>query len=87
MSTDRKDRAPSPSSSSQRNVVDHDAPNGTNGVLQFQNLMNVVTDDVTRPVQKVGIIDKSHVIQVQPLKRSEMQVSSSGSVTSSILIS
>ncbi|KAI3611691.1 stomatin family protein [Moniliophthora roreri] len=63
---DRKDRAPSPSdvSSSHRNVVDHESPN--------------VTDDAAGP-SKTGVTSqqpgRSHMIQVQPLKRSEMQPS------------
>lgn len=59
---DRKDRIPSPSGSgsSRGNVVDHMSPH--------------VTDDV--PVMKrPAAQDKSHLINVQPLKRSEMQPS------------
>ncbi|KAG7097526.1 hypothetical protein E1B28_004869 [Marasmius oreades] len=59
---DRKDRAPSELSDSHRNVVDHESPH--------------VTDDVAGPSkltsQQPG---RSHMIQVQPLKRSEMQPS------------
>lgn len=59
---DRKDRIPSPtgSGSSRGNVVDHMSPH--------------VTDDVPTSRRPVGQ-DKSHVIVVQPLKRSEMQPS------------
>jgi len=56
---DRKDLAPSPSSS-QGNVVDHMSPH--------------VTDDV-QAARRTGAEGRSHLINVQPLKRSEMQPS------------
>jgi regulator of protease activity HflC (stomatin/prohibitin superfamily) len=59
---DRKDRNPSPTSSSHRNVVDHDAPHVTEEPAEASNKMGV-------PGQK------THMIKVQPLKRSEMQPS------------
>ncbi|KLO08448.1 hypothetical protein SCHPADRAFT_908625 [Schizopora paradoxa] len=59
--TDRKDRIPSPSSSSHGNVVDHDAP----GVTEHHA-------DVSTGKKHIG--DKG-IITVQPLKRSEMQQS------------
>jgi len=58
-SIDRKNRIPSPSSS-HGNVVDHDAPH--------------VTEEYS--ASKRHVVDaKSHLIHVQPLKRSEMQPS------------
>jgi len=56
---DRKARIPSPSESSHGNVVDHDAA--------------PVTDEL--PAVPKRSTDKSHMIVVQPLKRSEMQPS------------
>jgi len=56
---DRKDRVPSPSSS-RGNVVDHDAPHVTEEPLSKRH---------------ANIDPKSHMIIVQPLKRSEMQPS------------
>ncbi|KIJ69924.1 hypothetical protein HYDPIDRAFT_121111 [Hydnomerulius pinastri MD-312] len=60
---DRKDRIPSPSGSgsSRGNVVDHDAP-------------HAVTEEFTAS-KRVGAEGKAHLINVQPLKRSEMQPS------------
>jgi len=57
---DRKDRVPSPSESFRGNVVDHDAPH--------------VTEEHISPKRHV-IDGKAHLINVQPLKRSEMQPS------------
>lgn len=59
---DRKDRIPSPSGSgsSRGNVVDHMSPH--------------VTDDVPA-MKRPAVQDKSHLINVQPLKRSDMQPS------------
>jgi len=60
-SIDRKDRVPSVSEDSSRgNVVDHNAP-------------HVTADGEPRRLDPTKV--KSHVIQVQPLKRSEMQPS------------
>ncbi|EGO02254.1 hypothetical protein SERLA73DRAFT_133176 [Serpula lacrymans var. lacrymans S7.3] len=60
---DRKDRVPSPSGSgsSRGNVVDHDSPH--------------VTDDPALGARRAAAEGKSHMINVQPLKRSEMQPS------------
>ncbi|KAH9977845.1 hypothetical protein BGW80DRAFT_1284461 [Lactifluus volemus] len=59
-SLDRKDRLPSPSSSSHGNVVDHDAPH--------------VTDDIPRENHRASA-PKSHTLKVQPLRKDEMQPS------------
>ncbi|VDC04115.1 unnamed protein product [Peniophora sp. CBMAI 1063] len=60
-SIDRKDRIPSPTGSG--NVVDHHAP-------------HVTDEPVNGSASKApGSGDKSHVIKVQPLRRSEMQPS------------
>jgi erythrocyte band 7 integral membrane protein len=78
-SIDRKDRIPSPSgsTSSRGNVVDHDAPHGMHLPhtlhLQIEGSTSVVTED-RPPAGRVGAGGKSHMIVVQPLKRSEMQV-------------
>ncbi|KAF9226727.1 hypothetical protein BS17DRAFT_800712 [Gyrodon lividus] len=56
---DRKDRIPSPSGSS-GNVVDHDAPHVTEEPIA---------------TRRMGAEGKTHLINVQPLKRSEMQPS------------
>lgn len=59
---DRKDRVPSPTDSSSRgNVVDHDAPH--------------VTDEFASRRNGPESAGKNHMINVQPLKRSEMQPS------------
>ncbi|KAG1892161.1 hypothetical protein F4604DRAFT_11608 [Suillus subluteus] len=59
---DRKDRVPSPAGSSSRgNVVDHDAPH--------------VTDEFASRRNGPESAGKNHMINVQPLKRSEMQPS------------
>ncbi|KAG1768648.1 hypothetical protein EDD22DRAFT_220898 [Suillus occidentalis] len=59
---DRKDRVPSPTDSSSRgNVVDHDAPH--------------VTDEYASRRNGPETAGKNHMINVQPLKRSEMQPS------------
>ncbi|RDX53716.1 hypothetical protein OH76DRAFT_1398834 [Lentinus brumalis] len=64
---DTKYRASTPSTSSRGNVVDHDAPNVTDG------------EQPAGPSRTTGMLQKSngdsHVIRVQPLKRSEMQPS------------
>lgn len=70
----RKDRMPSPSSS-RGNVVDHDAPHGRYLLLSF-NTMQGSTSAVTEeysPSKRQVAEGKSHMINVQPLKRSEMQ--------------
>lgn len=84
--TDRKDRLPSPteSTSSRGNVVDHSAPNGSSREADFEPILTdghlsetwcyTVTDDVATTSRAPGEPGK-HVIKVQPLKRSEMQVS------------
>jgi len=70
---DRKDRIPSPSSS-RGNVVDHDAPHGQ---YHASNIMegspSAVTEDHI-PSKRHIPEGKAHMINVQPLKRSEMQV-------------
>lgn len=75
---DRKDRVPSPNSSN-RNVVDHDSPNGTLIWILFVHFLNSflsVTEEPAGLPNKMpqDAQNKSHMIQVQPLKRSEMQV-------------
>jgi len=82
--SDRKDRIPSsptPSSTSRGNVVDHHAPHGMyffihtliSGYLEILiNTCIQVTEEL--PAGKKTIPqDKSHMLTVQPLKRSEMQ--------------
>ncbi|KAF7300904.1 PHB domain-containing protein [Mycena kentingensis (nom. inval.)] len=85
MSTiDRKDRVPSPtasSSSSRGNVVDHNAAHGTWNQASPENaepeLMHAraVTDEPVVPRRTLDGAGKGHMIQVQPLKRAEMQPS------------
>ncbi|KAG1752511.1 uncharacterized protein EDB91DRAFT_1044295 [Suillus paluster] len=66
-SIDRKDRIPSPSSSSSRgNVVDHDAPPGK---------PRVFTDEFASRRNGPEAAGKNRMINVHPLKRSEMQPS------------
>lgn len=78
-SSDRKVRAPSPhgSGSSRGDVVDHTAPNGERFFEFYMrpgNLLDFaqVTDEQPARARGPGA---SHLINVQPLKRSEMQVS------------
>jgi hypothetical protein len=77
---DRKDRIPSPSESFRGNVVDHDAANGMCSSYP-QTLTSLsesryreVTDDLPAVPKRSHTDGKNHMIVVQPLKRSEMQV-------------
>ena len=73
---DRKERLHSPNGSD-GNVVDHLSPGGGSFVLEHflvaYNITMQVTDHV-EPVRRSVHEGKSHMINVQPLKRSEMQV-------------
>ena len=73
-SIDRKNRIPSPSSS-HGNVVDHDAPPGANPSLiwDIDGSTSVVTEEYA-PSKRHVADGKTHMLIVQPLKRSEMQV-------------
>lgn len=75
---DRKDRAPSPNSSGHENVVDHHAAHGMclNISVADQEIQLIVAVTDEPAAGRRTIPDpKSHMITVQPLKRSEMQVS------------
>jgi hypothetical protein len=76
---DRKDRVPSPSggsASSRSNVVDHHAPHGECYMSLSRSFLRSVPTTVTEelPGRRGGTEGKQHMIVVQPLKRSEMQV-------------
>lgn len=90
-SGDTKYHEPTPSEISRGNVVDQFEPNGTHSPMSLppttmatslqSHSMSEVTDE--RPagpsLGKKAMGNGTHVIKVQPLKRSEMQVRRGGS--------
>lgn len=71
---DRKDRVPS-TSSFHGNVVDHDAPHGIRPFSLYitEGSTSAVTEEHDH-AKRHAAEGKAHMISVQPLRRSEMQV-------------